>query len=290
MERYNLKYIMKFTSSIFMAMMLLANTGCEKNKITAADEQVVVTPPVPEPKFELVWADEFNGTTLDAANWSHETGYTIGGNMEQENYQAPNTIVVDGHLQITAKKETLSSAPQSKYTSGRIISVGKQEFKYGKIEARMKLPRSLGLWPAFWMLGGNMRAKGTTPGVGWPACGEIDIMEAINNEIWISGAAHWAKPDGTHTNVGNKLNTTPGDYHVYSIVWNKESIKWYMDGKFYNGLWIKDGAGSTSEFHQTFYIIFNLAVGGTWPGQVIDETKLPGTMLVDYVRVYQEVK
>jgi beta-glucanase (GH16 family) len=260
--------------------------ACKKNTITTAEE-VVVTPPVPEVKYELDWADEFEGTTLKVANWTPEIGYNIGGNAEQENYQAANIAVADGHLQITAKKQQIGV---SGYTSGRINSFNKKDFTYGKIEARMKLPRGQGLWPAFWMLGSNMRARGGQPGVGWPACGEIDIMEAINTEIWTSAAAHWAKPDGTHTSSGNKINTTPGEYHVYSVIWTKETIKWYIDDKFYNGLWIKDGKGSTSEFHLPFNIIFNVAVGGTWPGQVIDDTKLPAVMLVDYVRVYKEVK
>ncbi len=290
MERYNSKFIMKFTGGLFIALLLLANIGCEKNKITAADENVVVTPPQPEAKFELQWSDEFDGTTLNSANWTHEVGYGKGGNTEQENYQAANSTVANGNLVITVRKETIAGVPQSNYTSGRIISLSKQEFKYGKIEARIKLPRGLGLWPAFWMLGGNQWAKGSTPGVGWPACGEIDIMEAINTEVWISGAAHWADAVGKETNVGNKINTTPGDYHVYSIIWTKDTIKWYLDGKFYNAAWIKDGVASTSEFHQTFYLLFNVAVGGTWPGQVIDDTKLPASMLVDYVRVYKQVE
>jgi beta-glucanase (GH16 family) len=282
-------YILKGMTQIIIGLMitmLIPLTACKKNTITTAEE-VVVTPPVPEVKYELEWADEFDGTTLNVANWTPEIGYRIGGNEEQENYQAANVTVANGHLQITAKKEQIGV---SGYTSGRINSLNKRDFTYGKIEARMKLPRGQGLWPAFWLLGSNMRANGNTPGVGWPACGEIDIMEAINSEIWTSGAAHWAKPDGMHISSGNKINTTPGEYHVYSVIWTKETIKWYIDDKFYNGLWIKDGKGSTSEFHLPFNIIFNMAVGGTWPGQVIDDTKLPAVMLVDYVRLYKEVK
>lgn len=273
-----------------IALVLLGNTSCEKNKITDADE-VVVTPPVVEPKYELAWSDEFDGATLDMTKWNYDIGYNFWGNVEQENYQAANVSVSDGHLNILAKKQTLSSAPASAYTSGRINTLNKYEFTYGKVEARMKVPKSKGLWPAFWMLGVNMRTRGDVPGVSWPACGEIDILETINTEVWSSAAAHWAMANGSHTSVGNKRNLAdPTDYHVYSIVWNKESIKWYVDDVFYNGLWIKDGAASTSEFHLPFNIILNLAVGGEWPGQIIDDTKLPATMLVDYVRVYKEVK
>lgn len=284
-----ISYILKGMTQIIIGLMmtlLIPFTACKKNTITAADD-VVVTPAVPEAKYELEWSDEFEGTTLNEANWTPEIGYGLWGNNEQENYQAANIAVADGHLQITAKKQQIGN---SGYTSGRITSLNKREFTYGKIEARMKLPRGKGLWPAFWLLGSNMRARGNTPGVGWPACGEIDIMEAINNEIWTSAAAHWAKADGTHISSSNKTNTTPHEYHVYSVVWTKETIKWYIDDKFCNGLWIKDGKGSTSEFHLPFNIILNLAVGGDWPGQVIDDSTLPAVMLVDYVRLYKEVK
>lgn len=289
MKRHNSKHMLQLTGGLFVSLLLLASMACKKNKITAADE-VEVVPPVAEVKYELEWSDEFDGTALKTENWNYDIGYGFWGNVEQENYQAANVAVADGNLQITAKRQTIAGAPLSNFTSGRINTLNKREFTYGRIEARMKLPRGQGLWPAFWMLGVNMRARGNTPGVSWPACGEIDIMETINSELWVSGAAHWAKPDGTHTSIGNKLNGTPSEYHVYSVVWTKESIKWYLDDKFYSGVWIKDGAASTSEFHLPFNIILNLAVGGEWPGQVIDETKLPAVMLVDYVRVYKEVK
>jgi beta-glucanase (GH16 family) len=279
--------MLKLTTIVIL--FILSTTGCKKNKIVDSDEEVVVTPPTVAPVYELLWADEFNGTTLDMNNWSYDVGYNLWGNNEQENYQAANVSVAAGNLQILAKKEKIGSTP-SDFTSGRIHTLSKREYMYGKIEAKMKLPKSKGMWPAFWMLGVNMRARGATPGVGWPACGEIDIMETINSEIWTSAAAHWATPNGSHTNKGNRLNIAPNDWHVYSVEWNTESIKWFVDGKFYHAIWIKDGAGSTSEFHAPFNIILNLAVGGDWAGQVIDETKLPATMLVDYVRVYKEVK
>jgi beta-glucanase (GH16 family) len=277
----------KLAGCLLIGLALLAGMACEKNKLTDPDAAVVI-PPAPEPEYKLIWSDEFDGTALNTGKWNYDIGYNFWGNQEQENYQAANVTVANGNLVLTAKKETIGTTP-SNYTSGRINTLNKCEFTYGKLEARMKLPRGKGLWPAFWMLGVNMRAHGNTPGVGWPACGELDIMETINSETWISGASHWAKPDGSHTSTSNKVNTTPEEYHVYTLVWNKESIKWYLDGKLYNGLWIKDGMASTSEYHLPFNIILNLAVGGEWPGQVIDETKLPATMLVDYVRVYQEI-
>ncbi len=282
-------YLLKHKTLValsLMATIVLFVSACKKDK--PVDEEVPL-PTVVETKYELAWSDEFDGTSLNMTNWTHDVGYGTWGNVEQENYQIPNVTVADGNLQITAKKEKIGSTP-SNYTSGRIHTLNKREFTYGKIEARMKLPKSQGLWPAFWMLGVNMRARGTTPGVSWPACGEIDIMETINTELWTSAAAHWATPNGSHTSVGNKLNIAQNEWHVYSVEWNKENIKWFVDGRFYNGLVIKDGVTSTSEFHLPFNIILNLAVGGEWPGQTIDETKLPATMLVDYVRVYKEAK
>ncbi len=281
-------YILKIRAIMLPSMLtiLVLLGACKKTKIYSDEIPVEVPKAV---NYELVWSDEFDGTSLNMTNWNYDVGYGTWGNVEQENYQIPNVSVADGNLQITAKKEKIGTTP-SNYTSGRINTLNKREYTYGKIEAKMKLPKSQGLWSAFWLLGVNMRARGTTPGVSWPACGEIDIMETINTELWTSAAAHWATPNGSHTSSGNKLNIAQNEWHVYSIEWSKETIKWYVDGRFYNGIWIKDGAGSTSEFHLPFNIILNLAVGGEWPGQVIDETKLPSTMLVDYVRVYQEKK
>jgi beta-glucanase (GH16 family) len=283
-----IQYIQKYflPGAAFTVMVaLVAFTACKKNStqnnITTIDTKKDTV------KYDLLWADEFNGNTLNTANWTPQTGYQISGNEEQEYYQAANINVADGNLQITAKKQATPN-PNSNYTSGSMTSLSKHDFTYGKVEARIKLPRGQGLWPAFWLLGSNMRANGTTPGVGWPACGEIDIMESINSEVWISGAAHY--DNNGHTSVSNKINTTPADYHVYSVVWTSDAVEWFLDGKLYNHLDTKNGVGGTTEFHWNYNVILNLAVGGTWPGQVIDDAKLPATMLVDYVRVYKQVK
>lgn len=282
MKTYLQKYFLSGAGSIAIIALIMV-TACKKNN--AINDSGTVQPGVDPVKYELMWSDEFDGTTLNTANWTPQTGYRISGNEEQEDYMAENISVANGNLQITAKKQV---NPYSNYTSGFINSLGKHDFTYGKVEARIKLPRGLGLWPAFWLLGSNMRANGSTPGVGWPACGEIDIMEAINSEIWISGAAHYDF-NGAATS-SNKINTTPAEYHVYSIVWTNIAVEWFLDGKLYNHLDIKNGVNGTTEFHWNYNVILNLAVGGTWPGQIIDETKLPATMLVDYVRVYKEVK
>jgi len=283
------KNLLQLSALAILIAMAILGSACKKTKAATAEQELPLTTTDAAATYKLVWNDEFNGTALDLNSWNYDIGYNKWGNNEQETYQAANVKVASGSLQITAKKEKVGNTA-SNYTSGRIHTLNKREFLYGKIEARMKLPQSKGLWPAFWMLGVNMRARGTTPGVGWPACGEIDIMETINSETWTAGAAHWAKADGTHTKSSNTVTGTPNDWHIYSVVWNKESISWYVDYKLFHTFSIKDGAESTSEFHLPFNLIFNLAVGGNWPGQVIDDTKLPSTMLVDYIRVFQEVQ
>ncbi|WP_324671166.1 carbohydrate-binding protein [Hymenobacter sp. GOD-10R] len=225
--------------------------------------------------YQQVWADEFN--TGISSSWVFETGGGGWGNNEKQYYQRANASVVNGILQITAKKETVGGMS---YTSSRMKTQGLKEFKFGKIEARMKLPLGQGLWPAFWMLGSNINT------VSWPACGEIDVMEHINAENKVYGTVHW--DSNGHAEYGGNLVTTPQDYHVYSIEWEPTYIRWFVDGVKYHEINITNGTGSTEEFQRPFFLLLNLAVAGNWPGQTVDESKLPATMYVDYVRVYQK--
>ncbi|UOQ53099.1 carbohydrate-binding protein [Hymenobacter cellulosivorans] len=225
--------------------------------------------------YQQVWADEFNGSI--SSSWVFETGGGGWGNNEKQYYQRANATVVNGVLQITAKKETVGGMP---YTSSRMITKGLKEFTYGKMEARIKMPMGQGLWPAFWMLGGNINQ------VSWPACGEIDIMEHINAENKIYGTPHW--DSNGHAEYGGSVATTPADFHVYSVEWDASSIRWFLDGVQYHVMSIQNNTGSTEEFHRPFFLLLNLAVAGNWPGQTVDESKLPATMFVDYVRVYQK--
>ncbi|MBX0292057.1 family 16 glycosylhydrolase [Hymenobacter sp. HSC-4F20] len=225
--------------------------------------------------YQQVWADEF--TTGIGPSWVFETGGGGWGNNEKQYYQRANATVVNGILQITAKKETVGGMP---YTSSRMKTQGLKDFKFGKIEARMKLPLGQGLWPAFWMLGSNINT------VSWPACGEIDVMEHINAENKVYGTVHW--DSNGHAEYGGNIITTPQDYHVYSIEWEPTYIRWFVDGVKYHEINITNGTGSTEEFQRPFFLLLNLAVAGNWPGQTVDESKLPATMYVDYVRVYQK--
>lgn len=225
--------------------------------------------------YQQVWADEF--TNGISSSWQFETGGGGWGNNEKQYYQAANATVVNGQLQITARKQSVGGMP---YTSARLKTQGFQAFTYGKMEARIKRPIGQGLWPAFWMLGSTIGS------VGWPKCGEIDVMEYVNTDPKVYGTAHW--DSNGQADYGNSLTTTD-DYHLYSVEWTPTYLRWFVDGTKYHEMDITNGTGGTEEFQQPFFLLLNLAVAGNWPGQTVDESKLPATMYVDYVRVYQLV-
>lgn len=227
-------------------------------------------------QLTLVWSDEFDGSTLDMSKWQYETGAGGWGNNESQFYTSGSNVDIDtGYLHIIAKEEQIGS---SDYTSSRIITKNLFQVKYGKIEARMKLPMGQGLWPAFWMLGANIST------VGWPMCGEIDIMEHVNNETVVNGTIHWDASG--HQWYGNNTACDVEEFHDYSIVWDNANIKWYLDGVEYHDANILNNINGTSEFHAPFFLILNLAVGGNWPGYPDASTIFPATVMVDYVRVY----
>lgn len=226
--------------------------------------------------YQLVWSDEFNGTALDTTNWAYDLGGGGWGNNELEYYQKANATVSGGNLIITAKKQRVGS---NAYTSARIKTQGKHAWTYGRIEARIKLPVVQGLWPAFWMLGSNI----TT--VNWPQCGETDIMEHINTDSLIYGTIHWY--NNGNASYGSNTASSPSGWHVYDVTWDTAAITWHIDGVQFCQANIANNINNTGAFHNPFFVILNLAVGGNWPGNTIDNTKLPASMYVDYVRVYQ---
>jgi len=225
----------------------------------------------------LLWSDEFNGTSLDANKWVYEVGGGGWGNNELQYYQSgtANTTVSNGTLKIIAKKQSVGGY---QYTSARIKTQGKYSVQYGNIQGRMRVPMGQGLWPAFWMLGNNITS------VGWPACGEIDIMEHVNSESNVYGTIHWDA--GGHASYSGSYATTPQNWHVYSINWSSNNIRWYVDGVQYHVANIQNSINSTEEFHRPFFFILNLAVGGNWPGAPNGTTPFPATFEIDYVRVY----
>lgn len=235
--------------------------------------------------MQLVWQDEFEGNQLNEADWTFETGTGSNGwgNNELQYYRKENTSVEEGYLIITAKKEAYQGR---EHTSSRIITQGKQSFQYGRIDIRAALPQGQGIWPALWMLGANF------PEAGWPACGEIDIMEMIGGgagrDNAVHGTVHWSH-NGQYASYGQGYTLDEGifadEFHVFSIVWDASAITWYVDDVEFNKVDITPA--QLSEFHQEFFFIFNVAVGGNWPGSPNESTSFPQRMIVDYVRVFQ---
>jgi len=242
------------------------------------------TTPDNYPGMTLVWADEFNGTEINPLNWIHEMGDHGWGNQELQNYtsSSENSYVENGNLLIVAKE-----IAQGQYTSARMKSCGLQEFQYGRIDIRALLPIDEGIWPALWMLGADF------PTVGWPACGEIDIMELVGlNPRRIHGTAHWGEDFSQHQFSGTGFSldfpeTYADEFHVFSVIWEENSIEWYMDDQLYHSINPSSVNGQPYPFNDPFFFIFNIAVGGTWPGSPTENTTFPEFMAVDYVRVFQ---
>lgn len=264
-----------FKKSVFTLGALLMLLSC------STDEKQTVTT-----MNKLVMQDEFdvNGAP-NSALWGYNigTGANGWGNNELEYYtdRPENIKVEDGMLQITAKKELYLGSP---YTSARILTKGLFEQKYGRFEARIKMPWGQGLWPAFWLLGADSDV------VGWPQCGEIDIMEYRGQEpTKIGGAVHGPGYSGANSIsksyelLNNRFDT---DFHIFGVEWGKNYINFYVDDVLYNQI-TPDKVTGEWVYDKPFYILLNLAVGGDYVGSPNSETTFPQTMYVDYVRVYE---
>lgn len=234
--------------------------------------------PLTYPGYTLMYADEFDGTSLNTGDWNYETGDHGWGNNELQNYQAGanNISVSNGKLVIEAREEN------GGYTSGRITTQGKKTFKYGRIDIRAKLPFGQGIWPALWMLGDNINS------VSWPACGEIDIMEMVGHDAATThGTIHWEQ--NGHASYGGHKTISTGiladEFHVYTIIWDAGQIKWLLDDVQFHVADVSPTA--LSAFDNNFFFIMNVAVGGNWPGYPNASTTFPQRMIVDYVRVFQ---
>jgi beta-glucanase (GH16 family) len=232
---------LKSIQHLFAAVILITISCTQTGPLSGTDSAT----------YQLVWSDEFEGNSVDTSNWYFEIGGHGWGNNEQEYYQRKNASVNNGFLTIIGKKEKIGS---NAYTSSRMTTQGKHEFLYGKIEARIKIPVGQGIWPAFWMLGTNIGD------VGWPKCGEIDIMEHINIDSIFYGTLHWE--NNGHVSKGDTAINNPLDFHVYSVEWDAASIQWYIDGKKFSEINIKNNFEGTEEFHKPFYLLLNLAIGG----------------------------
>jgi beta-glucanase (GH16 family) len=246
------------------------------------------------PGWSLVWSDEFSapdGSAPDPAKWTYDLGGKGWGNHELESYtnRKENARIEKGNLVITTKKETYTGADgiTQNYTSARLKTQGLFVQTYGRFEARIKIPEGQGIWPAFWMLGEDI------PTVGWPKCGEIDIMENIGKEPdKIHGSLHGPSTTANTSDLTSIFTLPAGqnfadDFHLYAVEWSPDNVRFYVDANLHATFGQSDWpAGGKWVFDHPFFIILNLAVGGDWPGPPDASTKFPQSMLVDYVRVY----
>ena len=264
---------------ILCCLLPLLFIGCKENSVE------------PDEMDGLIWSDEFDGDRLDYDKWTPETGAHGWGNNELQEYTAiQNTEVSDGTLKIIAKKVGDGQEPGD-YTSARLNS--NESFTYGRMEIRAKIPdlEGNGLWPAIWMLGESIKT-----GTGWPACGEIDIMEYVSyapNQLYatIHSAAN-NHVDGTQVGSGAVvLQTIEEEFHNYGLIWTEDDMKFYIDEPSNIIFRFRKPSEPNADnwpFDKPFYFLLNLAVGGDWGGaQGVNDANFPATFEIDYVRVYE---
>lgn len=241
--------------------------------------------------WKLAWSDEFDGDTLNEANWNRQVVPAGRFNEEWQAYiDSEATARVENGCLVIQALHNGSEHGHDQYTSARLNTAGKQTWTYGKVVARMQLPYGEGMWPAFWMLGANcIENGGDTP---WPQCGEIDIMELYGSksDAVVEANLHSADVHGAHQQIGAvpfllESGKFADRFHVFEMEWDERRITWKVDGKEYVGTDIS--TEDDREFHQPFFILFNLAVGGTHAGRPDATTRFPQSMCVDWVRVYQ---
>ena len=279
--------IIKKILLILTATILLTSiVSCNFNTFSQTNKSTPVTPPE---GWHLVWSDEFEGESINPENWGYDLGAGGWGNGEAEYYtsRSENSRIEDGMLVIEARQEKYED---SYYTSARLKTQDLQEFQYGKIEARIKVPAGKGLWPAFWMLGNDF-SRTVGIGVPWPNCGEIDIMEYIGREPdLIMGTVHGPGYAGA-VGIGkwNRQDYNIADeFHTYAIEWEEGKISWFYDDVEYFSVVKADVGAREWVFDKPFFIILNMAVGGQLPGPIGLDVKFPVQMYVDYVRVFQK--
>lgn len=233
-------------------------------------------------KRKLIWQEDFNGKTLDEKVWNFELGNGCPnncgwGNNEKQLYTKTNHELKDGKLIITVSQEG------DHYTSTRITTAGKKEFQYGRMEARAKIPVGKGIWPAFWMLGSNIGK------VGWPKCGEIDILEYVGRDPQeVYTTLHTEDSHGNSKNSKKtEIKNIEDGFHVYAIEWDKEKIEFFVDDLSVYTFRPDEKTESIWPFNQPFFFILNVAVGGNFGGHDVDNAIFPQQFVIDYVRVYR---
>ncbi|HTJ12974.1 MAG TPA: family 16 glycosylhydrolase [Dinghuibacter sp.] len=248
------------------------------------------TTPASYQGYTLTWSDEFNtGNQLDLTRWNFEQGGSGWGNQELENYtnRIQNCFLSQGNLVIEARQESYGG---NNYTSARIDTYNKENVTYGRIDIRAKLPVSKGMWPALWMLGTSINN-----GTAWPACGESDIMELVGSAPnQVTGSIHWLMGSGSEGTFNNNYDLASGQnfsqaFHVFSMIWTSDSVTYLVDDQPYvKASYAVNVTSGNNPFNSPFFFIFNVAVGGNWPGPPDATTVFPQHMFVDYVRVFSK--
>lgn len=269
----------KILSKIIIMLFALSSisfTNCSKDDSTTTPDNNII-PPIPG--YSLVWNDEFENPDIDLTKWEHEVNGDGGGNNELQYYtdRASNSYIENGSLVIQALKENYQT---KEYTSARLRAANKGDWLYGRFDIRAKLPFGQGLWPAIWMLPTDWEYGG------WPASGEIDIMELLGHQPYkVYGTIHYGT-SSNHQSSGASYqlptSTFSADYHLFTIEWDATGIRWYVDGNKYH----TEVHGQP--FDKRFHLLLNVAVGGNWPGSPNETTSFPQKMYVDYVRVYKK--
>lgn len=260
--------------------------------VLSCDNSSTSVPDVEEDlEYQLVWSDEFDGDQLDTNKWSYQlgTGSQFGltgwGNNELQYYtdREENVYVEDGMLHIVAKEEFYQNRY---YTSARIRTINKADWKYGRFEIRAKMPEGQGIWPAVWMLP-TEEVYG-----GWPKSGEIDIMELVGHRpSTVHGTVHYG-PDWPNNRYKGSSFSLDGekfsdDFNIFSIEWVEDEIKWFVNDNLFHTITPSSLSPQNYPFNEQFHLILNLAVGGNWPGDPDNTTEFPQSMIIDYIKVYQ---
>jgi len=245
-------------------------------------------------RWDLYWSDEFNGEHIDTTKWSFQKEPAGRFNEEWQRYttSSKNAYVENNQLVIKAIHES-DTHGLDQYSSARLNTAGKFSFKYGKISAKIKLPYSEGIWPAFWLLGANIDENGgDTP---WPSCGEIDILELYgsNDDAAIEVNAHFANSLGKHDQMHAKAyklkeGIFADDFHIFELEWTPHKLIWYVDGNEVTSFDIS--SEKYTEFHKEFFLLLNIAVGGTFAGRPDESSVFPQYMYVDWIRVYKHLE
>lgn len=272
-----------------MLLLALALISCDSSPDSGEEETAIEAPP----GWALVWNDEFNGSSIDAAKWNHEVNASGGGNNELQYYtqRKKNSFVENGNLVIEAHRERFMDVEGTRdYTSARMTTRGRGDWKYGRFEIRARLPKGQGIWPAIWMM------PTASEYGGWAASGEIDIMEIIGSKPdLLHGTLHFGGSYPNNQSSGSSHQLSSGslssEFHTYAIEWKEGEIRWYIDDFLYSRKteWNSANAAYPAPFDKEFFMILNVAVGGNWPGSPDASTVFPQRMEVDYVRVYEAI-